>query len=97
MLHSIDYAVRRSLKGEAGRVAMHLGHKASIPEIIYKLDSIYGDLFNARQREDENVTSWSCRLEGMIGKAVTKGHINKEEVNEMLHSVLFRGLRTSLK
>jgi hypothetical protein len=33
----------------------------------------------------------------MIGKAVTRGLIHKEEVNEMLHSVLFRGLRTSLK
>ena len=104
---SIDYAVRRSLKGEAGRVVMHLGPTASIPEILYKLDSIYGDVekkvdllgdfFNARQREDENVTSWSCRLEDMIGKAVTRGLIHKEEVNEMLHSVLFRGLRTSLK
>ena len=41
---SIDYAVRRSLKWEAGRVARHLGHKASTPEILYKLDSIYGDV-----------------------------------------------------
>jgi hypothetical protein len=95
------------MKGEAGRVVMHLGPTASIPEILYKLDSIYGDVekkvdllgdfCNARQREDENVTSWSCRLEDMMGKAVTRGLIHKEEVNEMLHSVLFRGLRTSLK
>jgi hypothetical protein len=41
---SIDYAVRRSLEGEAGRVAIHLKPKASIPEILYKLDSIYGDV-----------------------------------------------------
>jgi len=33
----------------------------------------------------------------MMGKAVTRGLIHKEEVNAMLHSVLFRGLRTSLK
>jgi hypothetical protein len=32
------------MKGKADRVAMHLGHKASIPEILYKLDSIYGDV-----------------------------------------------------
>jgi hypothetical protein len=32
-----------------------------------------------------------------MGKAVTRGLIHKEEVNDMLHSVLFRGLRTSLK
>jgi hypothetical protein len=36
--------VGRSLKGEAGRVVMHLGPTASIPEILYKLDSIYGDV-----------------------------------------------------
>jgi hypothetical protein len=36
--------VRKSLKGEAGRVVMHLGPTASIPEILYKLDSIYGDV-----------------------------------------------------
>jgi hypothetical protein len=35
---SIDYAVRRSMKGEAGRVVMHLGPTARIPEILYKLD-----------------------------------------------------------
>ena len=95
------------MKGEAGRVVMHLGPTARIPEILYKLDSIYGDVekkvdllgdfFNARQREDENVTSWSCRIEDMIGKAVTRGLIDKEGVNEMLQSVLFRELRTSLK
>ena len=104
---SKDYAERRSLKGEAGRVAMHLEPKASIPEILYKLNSIYGDVekkvdllgyfFKARQREDENVTSWNFRLEDMIGKAVTRGLIDKEEGNEKLHSVLFRGFRTSLK
>jgi hypothetical protein len=33
----------------------------------------------------------------MIGKAVTRGLIDKEGVNEMLQSVLFRELRTSLK
>ena len=32
-----------------------------------------------------------------MGKSVTRGLIHKEEVNEMLRSVLFRGLRTSLK
>ncbi|CAG2185179.1 unnamed protein product [Mytilus edulis] len=39
---NINYAVRRSLKGDAGMVAMHLGAKASIPDILHKLDSIYG-------------------------------------------------------
>ena len=55
------------MKGEDGSVDMHLGPKDSIPEIFDKLDSIYGNVeksvdllgefFNARQREDENVTA----------------------------------------
>ena len=60
---SINYSVRRSLKGEAGRVAMHLGSHASLTEILYKLESIYGaveskeeilaDFYRAKQKDDE--------------------------------------------
>ena len=62
-----DSAIRRSLRGEAGRVAMHLGIEASINQILEKLDSIYGivdnkeelmaEFYSARQKEDEDITS----------------------------------------
>ena len=104
---NINYAVRRSLKGEAGTIAMHLGAKASIPEIIHKLDSIYGNVerkedllaqfYRARQEDNETVTKWSCRLEDIIGRAVERGIVQKKESNGMLHSMLWTGLKTELK
>lgn len=104
---SINYAVRRSLKGEAGRVAMHLGPQASLPEILHKLDSIYGaveskeellaEFYRAKQKEEECVTTWSCRLEDIIGKAVDKGLVHHMERDGMLRSMLWTGLRPTLK
>lgn len=104
---SINYAVRRSLKGDAGMIAMNLGPKASVVEILEKLDSIYGDVerkedllaqfYRARQEDDESVTKWSCRLETIIGKIVEKNIIQKKDTNEMLRSMLWTGLRSELK
>lgn len=34
--------IRRSHRGEAGKVAVRLGHEAPIPALLSKLDSIYG-------------------------------------------------------
>lgn len=104
---NINYAVRRSLKGDAGMVAMHLGAKASIPDILHKLDSIYGavekkedllaQFYRARQDDTETVTKWSCRLENIIGRAVDRGLVQQKERNGMLHSMLWTGLKTELK
>ena len=83
---SIHHAIRRSLKGEASHIIMHLGPGASIPTIIQKLDSIYGtvdekedilsEFYNARQKEDEGCAQWSCRLEDILSKAVRKGLVS---------------------
>ncbi|VDI59072.1 Hypothetical predicted protein [Mytilus galloprovincialis] len=81
-------AVRRSLRGEAGLVAMRLELNATVKVIIQKLDSIYGsvdkkeellaEFYGSRQRPTESVTAWSCRLEGIIGKAVDRGLIESD-------------------
>ena len=102
-----DNAIRRSLRGEAGRVAMHLGIDASMEQVLEKLDSIFGtvdnkeelmaEFYGARQKEDEDITSWSCRLEDIIGKGLEKGLVQQTEVNKMLHSMLWTGLRQDLK
>jgi hypothetical protein len=49
---------------------------ASIDELLHKLDSIYGnaanrvdilkEIYGAEQRNDEDVISWSCRLEDIM-------------------------------
>ena len=80
---TISNAIRRSLKGVASRVVLHLGPGASFISILKKLDSIYGivaeredilaEFYSARQIEDEECARWSCRLEDIISKAQQKG------------------------
>lgn len=103
----IHHAIRRSLKGEASRVVMHLGPGARISSIIQKLDSIYGtvaekedilsEFYSARQREDEECARWSCRLEDILNKAIQKNLIDRSQFEEMLRTMFFKGLRPSLK
>jgi hypothetical protein len=69
-------AVRKSSRGEEGMVGMRLDLDANIDDVIRKLDSIYGsvdkkeillpEFYGSRQQNDENVSHWSCRLEGII-------------------------------
>ena len=104
VLHS---TIRQSLRNEAARVVMRLGTDATMDQILHKLDSIYGNVdkkeelmaefYGARQREDEDITSWSCRLEDIIGKAQELGLVQHEDVEKMLHSMLWTGLRQELK
>lgn len=104
---SIHHAIRRSLKGEASHVIMHLGPGASVSTIIRKLDSIYGtvdekedilsEFYSARQREDEGCAHWSCRLEDILGRAVRKGLVTTRQSEEMLRTMFFKGLRPTLK
>lgn len=100
-------AVHKSLSGEAARVIMLLGEHAELPQIIAKLDSIYGviddktdvmtDFYNAKQMSDENVATWSCRLEEILGKAILIGKVKKAESDDMLHDKLWKGLKPELK
>ena len=79
------HAIRRSLKGDAGRVVMGLGSRADIADILHKLTSVYGEVddketlmsefYGSKQMKDEDVTTWSCRLENIIGRALKVGVI----------------------
>ena len=103
----IHQAIRSSLRGEAGRIVMRLGTDVSAVNILNKLDSIYGNIdkreslmaefYGARQQEDEDITTWSCRLESIIGKAQDLGLVEAGQVDSMLHSMLWTGLRQDLK
>lgn len=103
----IKEAMRTSLRGEAGRVVMRLGTYISVNEILNKLDSINGNIdqreallsefYGARQKEDEDITSWSCRLENVIGRAQDLGMVQVSDIDKILHSMLWTGLRQDLK
>lgn len=103
----ILHAVRKSLKGEAGRIAMRLGTQATILELLDKLEGVYGtvhrsqtllaDFYSAQQEESETVATWGCRLEDLLDKASRKGQVNKSGMDEMLRTKFWTGLRPALK
>ena len=109
-LHSDDViiqAIRKSLKGEAALVTMKLGHQPSISDILNKLRSAFGTLrrrshllsecYSSRQLEDEDVATWSCRLERLLFQLSQQRYISPEEQDEMLRTRLWDGLNLSLK
>ena len=104
---AISQAIRRSLRGEASNLARRLGISATIPEILNKFESVYGDVdtkehllskfYSAKQGESENVTKWSCRLEDILSTAVERKLVEPEKVNEMLRNMFWQGLKPALK
>ena len=98
-----EFAIRRSLTGSAARLVMYQGHDKPIDKILDVLDSVYGtvdnkeqllaEFYSARQRDDEDVTTWSNRLQDIIGKGLEKGLVDYRDMNYMLHAMLWRGLK----
>lgn len=107
--HVISQAIRWSLKGEAAKVAMRLGSDAEVDELLHKFDSVYGvvetkesmlaQFYSARQRDDEDVSSWSCRLEDLLNKTfqTDPAAVGRYGQNEMLRTMLWTGLKPALK
>ena len=95
-------SVRNSLKGEANRVAMHLGEHATLEDIMLKLERVYGTVesgttllqqfYNCRQDENESIGAYGCRLEDVLNKAITRGALASAQSDEMLRSKLWSGL-----
>jgi hypothetical protein len=104
---TVRHAVWKSLKGEAGKMVMRLGISASIGQILEKLQSIYGpaevgqdllaDFYCARQKPDETVASWSCRLEDLLQKAKEGGQVHAPEERGLLRERFWTGLLQPLK
>jgi hypothetical protein len=100
---SILEAIRRSIKGDAAKVLMRMGPKASVVNILDKLEGLYGtvategtlltEFYAAQQNENEDVTAWSCRLEDTIQKVHERRLISGATMREMLRSKLWSGLR----
>lgn len=103
----IGNAIKKSLRGEAGRVAMRLEPSASIGDLIDKLENVYGTLelrecilaqfYCANQQSDESVIKWGCRLKDILAKAIDKGLVDKSKRNEMLRNMFWTGLKQSFK
>ena len=78
----IKQAINDFLRGEAGNLLRRLGYGATIPEILDKFESVYGEVdskehllpkfYSSKQEEHEDITKWSCRLEDILASAVEK-------------------------
>ena len=97
-----DIAIRRSLTGSAARMVMYQDHK-TIDDLLVTLDSVFGNVdnkeqilaefYSARQKDDEDVTTWSNRLKTILGRTMEKQLVLPTEVNTMLHNMFYTGLR----
>lgn len=85
----IGNAIKKSLRGEAGRVAIQLGPSASIGGLMEKLENgtlelrecILAQLYSSKQQSDESVIKWGCRLEDILAKAIDKGLVEQSKRN----------------
>ncbi|KAJ8021977.1 hypothetical protein HOLleu_39333 [Holothuria leucospilota] len=95
--------VKRSLRGEAGEIARHLGVDASIKEIIEKLEILYGtvesgstlfrQVYTSRQEAEETAAQYGRRLQVKINRARERGGISSLAIDETLKSVFWQGMR----
>nr|ATA66762.1 Gag [Haliotis discus hannai] len=100
-------AVRRSLRGRAARVAMHVDKDAPLKTLISKLASVFGDVhtehnimsqfYTAKQGDEESVAEWSCRLEDILSQGVTLGKVQPGQTEDLLRTTLWTGLRSQLR
>ena len=103
----IVHAIWKSLKGEAGKIAMRLGANAEVTKLLEKLEGVYGtvergesllaDFYSAQQGVDESVVTWGCKLEDMLDKAKQKGHVTSAGMDEMLRTKFWLGMQPQLK
>ena len=99
----ITLGVRRSLKGEAGKLVMHLGEDATVDEILRKLERVYGVVesgaailqrfYNSHQEDGESVAAYGCRLEDTISSAIDRGIVSRHQADEMLRNKFWSGLK----
>jgi len=86
---------------------MRLGPLADLNELLHKLESVYGTVelkesllakfYSAHQKEDEDVSSWSCRLEDLLAHAINDGEVDFKKANNMLRTMFWTGLLPHLR
>lgn len=98
----IGEAIRRSLKGDAAKIAMRMGVGIAPAELIKKFNGLYDTVasdasiltqfYTSVQSEDEDVAAWAIRLEDTIQRVEKEGLISKGTKFEMLRTKLWSGL-----
>jgi len=105
--HIITTAAKKSLRGEAAKVSRRLGVNATVDDILNKFEGLYGTVedsenllaqfYNTSQQEGEKVSTWGCRLEDLLDRALDGESLHLKPLNEMLRTKFFNGLLPQLK
>jgi hypothetical protein len=100
--YNLLHAIRNSLRGTAKNVLVSLGNRATPQSVLTKLDALFGDVstkgmlmqefFNSSQLPGESVTSFGCRLEGLLQRAVEHGHLALDAKNDLLRAKFWTSL-----
>jgi len=100
--HMVLQAVRRSVKGTAAEVLLHLGGNASLEQVLTKFEVLFEDVltaeqlleafYSAKQTPKESVAAWGCRLEELVDKAKRKEAISAPAAEGMLRTKFWSGL-----
>ncbi|XP_060587413.1 uncharacterized protein LOC132742926 [Ruditapes philippinarum] len=98
--HILLESIRKSLKGKARTVLLHLGEDASVQDILSELEGIYGNVssgeklkekfYCAQQLPAESIADYSLRLEQLLSKSNIR--FEQSTKNEMLCNRLWSGL-----
>ena len=102
--HTLLQSIRNSLRGSARDMLIPLGEKATVDEILEKLEGFYGmassgatlmqTFYNDFQKDSESIVSYGTRLEQALSRAVTYGHIELAAKDSILRSKFWTGLRS---
>ena len=97
----VKRAIQKSLSGTAAEVRMRLGSDATVDQILNKLENIFGtvltkdqllsDFHSSKQKSNESVAEWSCRLEELLNHPLL---LSAGDRNSMLKSKFFSGLQS---
>lgn len=103
----IRQSIFKSLRGQAGKIAMRFGHNVAVHHLINKLEGIFGiveeaqdilaEFYSTHQKESESVADWSCRLEDLLQKTIDSGEVSMAAINDMPRTRFYGGLRPAIK
>ena len=75
-------AIKRSIKGPAQEIVLHMGESASVNDIIRRFSMMFGDVdpphmllarfYSAEQLVNESITEWYTRLQDMASRVMKK-------------------------
>ena len=98
----IMQGVRKSLRGAAAEVLLHMGEAVTVTGLIDKMDMVFGKVlppeavlekfYTARQKRNERVAEWACRIEGLLEELKPRQPMTRDTIDTMLRTKFFSGL-----